>query len=129
MGDTQKTGRHQGGADAVERVITHGPENAVHRRSPARRAVDHRLVRALWRLPENGLQVDRALPAARAGWFGRALPTALVLAAADVRGDRERDPRRPAPAPALGRQEAFGPAAPAPSPVGAARPLPRRATF
>src|SRR6059036_2655188 len=53
MGDIQNTGRHQGGADAVEGVITHGPENAVHRRSPARRAVDHRVVRALWRLPED----------------------------------------------------------------------------
>src|SRR5207249_12281293 len=106
MGDIQDTGRHQGGADAVEGVITHGPENAVHRRSPARRAVDHGVVRALWRLPEDGLQVDRALPAAWAGGFGRALPPAPVLAAADVRGDRERDPRRPAPAPALGRQEA-----------------------
>src|SRR2546425_4673591 len=123
MGDTQNTGRHQGGADAVEGVITHGPENAVHRRSPTRRAVDHRTVRALRHLPEDGVQVDRALPAAGAPRPGGALAAAAPLAESDVRRDRERDPGRPAPASDLGRQKAAGAVAQAPAAMAAARPF------
>src|SRR5436309_5468932 len=117
MGNTRNTGRAPGGAHAVEGGITHGPADAVHRRSPARRAVDHRAVRALRRLPEDRLQVDRPLPSPRAGRPGGSLATPAALAESDPRGDRERDPRRPAATPALGRQEAPGAAAQAASPV------------
>src|SRR6266705_985281 len=117
MGNTRNTGRAPGGAHAVEGGITHGPADAVHRRSPARRAVDHRAVRALRRLPEDRLQVDRPLPAPRAGRSGGGLAPPAALAESNSRGDRERDPRRPAATSALGWQEAAGAAAQAASAV------------
>src|SRR4030095_3154799 len=68
MGNTQNTGRHQGGADAVEGRITHGPANAVHRRLPSRHAVDHRVVRAIRRQPQDGYKwIDRYLRRGPAG--------------------------------------------------------------
>src|SRR3989304_4415983 len=76
MGDTRNTGGHQGGAHTVEGHITHGPENAVHRRSPSQLAVGLGAVRALRHLPQDGLQVDRPLPAPRASRPGRALVAA-----------------------------------------------------
>src|SRR3989442_11233418 len=72
MGDNTLAGTG-GGAHAVEANITHGPENAVHRRPPTRRADGHRAVRALRRLPQDRIQVDRSLPAPWAGGPGRAL--------------------------------------------------------
>src|SRR5947208_1242422 len=98
----------------MEGGVSHGPANAVHRRSPSRRAVDYGAVRALRHLAQDGVQVDRPLPAARAGGLGGA------LAESDVRRDRERDPGGPAPPPQLGRQEALGPVAEAPSSLASA---------
>src|SRR2546425_13378639 len=72
MGDNTLAGTG-GGAHAVEANITHGPENAVHRRPPSRRADGHGAVRALRRLPQDRVQVDRSLPAPWAGRPGRAL--------------------------------------------------------
>src|SRR2546428_5095047 len=57
MGNTRNTGRHQGGADAVEGGVTHGPANAVHRRLPTRHADDHRPVRALRNCSQDRVQV------------------------------------------------------------------------
>src|SRR5229473_2392142 len=104
MGNTQNTGwAHRGGAHAVEGDITHGPADAVHRRSPARPAVDHRAVRAVRHLPQNGIQMDRPVLAPRAGRARRALAPTAALAQSHARGDRERHPRGPATAPDLRR--------------------------
>src|SRR5438445_2813322 len=78
---------------------------------PARRAVDHRAVRALRRLAEDRLQMDRPLRAPRPGRPGGGLAAAAALAESDLRGDRERDPRRPTATSALGWQEVAGAAA------------------
>src|SRR5437870_1098437 len=94
MGDTTLAGTG-GGAHVVEECITHGPENAVHRRLPARLAGDHRAVRALRHLSQDRLQVDRALPAPRAGRPGGALAPAAALAESGGGGDRNGDPRLP----------------------------------
>src|SRR5438046_1011107 len=59
----------------------------------------------------------------RAGRLGAAFAPTPTVAAADIGRDRDRDPRCPAPASALGRQEALGAAAQAPSWVGSAGPL------
>jgi len=52
MGDTTLAGTG-GGAHAVEGGITHGPENAIHRRLSARLAGDHRTVRTLRSIPQD----------------------------------------------------------------------------
>src|SRR5713226_2263530 len=116
MGDTTLTGTG-GGAHAVEARITHGPANAVHRRSSSRRAVDHRAVRRLRCFAQDRVQMDRALSAPRPGRPGGALAAAAPLAESDGRGDRDGDPRGAPPASVLGGQEAPRAAAQTPSAV------------
>src|SRR3989449_1862844 len=67
--------------------------------------------------------MDRALPSPRAS--RPALAPAAALAQSDGRGNRDGDPRRPAPPSLLGRQENPRPAAQAPSPVAPPPPLHR----
>src|SRR5437016_3840417 len=69
--------------------------------------------------------MDRALPSPRAGRPGGALAPAAALAESDGRGNRDGDPRRPAPPSLLGRQETPGAASQAPSPVAPPRALHR----
>src|SRR5881628_3022993 len=92
MGDTTLAGTG-GGAHAVEGGITHGPENAIHRRLSTRLAGHHRAVRTLRHFSQDRLQVDRALPAPRDGRPGGALAPAAALAESDGGGDRNGDPR------------------------------------
>src|SRR5947209_9300507 len=94
MGDTTLAGTG-GGAHAVEGGITHGPENAIHRRLPARLAGHHRAVRTLRGVPQDRLQMERAVPAPGAGRPGGALASAAPLAESDVGGDRGGGTRRP----------------------------------
>src|SRR5947199_9719073 len=96
MGNTRNTGRAPGGAHAVEGGIAHGPADTVHRRSPARRAVDHRAVRALRRLAEDGLQVDRPLRPPRAGRPGGGLAPPAAPPESTSRGDPGAMLRSPA---------------------------------
>src|SRR6266446_4953820 len=124
MGDTTLAGT-EGGAHAVEGGITHGPENAIHRRLSTRLAGHHRAVRTLWHFSQDRLQMDRALPSPRASRPGGALAPAAALAESDGRGNRDGDPRRPAPPSLLGRQETPGAASQAPSPVAPPRALHR----
>ena len=63
--------------------------------------------------------IDR-VPAPGAGRAGGALATTAASAQPDGGRDRRGDSRGPAAPPELGRQEAAGPAAPTPSPVGPA---------
>src|SRR5712692_2717271 len=115
MGDTTLAGTG-GGAHAVEGDITHGPAHAVHRRPPARDPDDHGTLRSVWRLPQDGLQMDRPLPAPRARRPRRPLAPAPSRPQSDHRRDRRRDPGGSPSAPRVGRQEAAGPP-PAPAPA------------
>src|SRR3989442_14736404 len=67
--------------------------------------------------------MDRALPSPRAS--RPALPPAAALAESDGRGNRDGDPRPPAPPSLLGRQETPGPASQAPPPGAPPRAPPR----
>src|SRR5437667_2957050 len=124
MGDTTLAGTG-GGAHAVEGGITHGPENAIHRRLSTRLAGHTRAVRTLGHIAQDRLQVDRALPSPRAGRPGGALAPAAPLAESDGRGNRDGDPRRSATPSGLGWQETPRAAAQAPSPVAPPRALHR----
>src|SRR5207247_1169109 len=56
----------------------------------------------------DGVQVDRSIPAARAGRLGGTLSAAAPGAECDPGEDRDRAARRAPAAPAVGRQEAAG---------------------
>src|SRR5258705_10365091 len=120
MGDTTLAGTG-GGAHAVEEYRTHGSAHAVHRRPPARDPDDHGALRSVWRLPQDGLQMDRPLPAPRARRPGGALAPSPSRPESDRRRDRRRNPGGSPSTPRLGREEAAGTppaAAPAGNPPG-----------
>src|SRR5258705_12680027 len=126
MGDTTLAGTG-GGAHAGEEYRTHGPAHAVHRRPPARDPDDHGALRSVWRLPQDGLQMDRPLPAPRARRPGGALAPSPSRPESDRRRDRRRNPGGSPSTPRLGRQEAAGTppaAAPAVDPPGPLHGLP-----
>ena len=113
----------------MEPDLAYGPENAIHRGLPARDLSVTELCDLYGVVAQDGLQVDRALPATRTGGTRGALATTAYESPNRTARESSQallEARRRHPS--LGRQEAADAGAEAPSELGPACTAPRCAT-
>src|SRR4029077_21024601 len=87
--------------DAVELLITHGPENTLHRRLPTPFLFTVRALRAVRGQPQDRLQVDRALRSRRSAWAQGSFAPSACLPSPNSDDGGGGAPGLPAPAPHL----------------------------